>query len=72
MRLQSLGVTLPHPDHVGDHPAVFAMRIFENFSRAGPRKASPCVGAGILPRGVINITGGGIDDISAPDSRTTA
>ena len=48
------------------------MWIFENFSRARPWQASPCVGAGILTRGVINITGGGVDDVSAPDSRTTA
>ena len=72
MRLQSLGVTFPHSDHVGDYPAVFAMWIFENFSRARPWQASPCVRAGILTRGVINITGGGVDDVSAPDSRTTA
>jgi hypothetical protein len=43
-------VSLADADHVGDDASFLALRILEDFRRAGPRQMAPGIGAWILTR----------------------
>src|SRR5271155_1010029 len=72
VRLEALRVALFHPYDVSHDASALAMRIFENLSRTGPRQASPTVGAGILARRIVNVSGLGIHHIRLPNPRRAA
>jgi hypothetical protein len=72
LRLQPLGVTFAEAYHVGHHAPVLAVRILEDFSRAGSRQVAPGIGAGILPGGVVHIARFRIGHIRHANARPAA
>src|ERR1700723_2191758 len=70
-RLKAFSVALAVADDVGHDAAVLAVRILQDFGSARPRQMSPCIGARILSRGIVDVAGFGVGDFRKANARPT-